>query len=283
MIAPFVGPEWLAAHRDEVVLADVRFFLDGRPARPAYEERHLPGAVHVELVPWLAAEASPQAGRHPLPDPEVFAEGMAQAGIGDATTVVAYDDAGGVIAARLAWLLRITGHDAAVLDGGLHAWTGAVETGPPPAPARARFTARAWPAQRLASIDDVAGGTGVVLDARQAERYAGEPDGVDPRAGHVPGARSLPVREHLGPDGRLLGEEALRARFAAVGVRPGAEVVSMCGSGVTACHNLLVLEHLALGPGRLYAGSWSQYAATDRPAATGPDPGSAPDASDPSG
>lgn len=274
MIAPFVDAAWLAAHRSDVVLADTRFYLDGRDARAAYEERHIAGAVYVDLDAWLASPASPAGGRHPLPDPAVFAEGMARAGIGDDTIVVAYDDAGGVIAARLVWLLRITGHEAALLDGGLIAWPGETASGPPPEPSRAVFTARPWPADAFADIDEVAARTAVVVDGRQAERYAGAPDAVDPRFGHVPGARSLPVREHLGPDGRLLPDDVLRERFAAVGVADaGTPLVSMCGSGVTACHTLLVQEHLGLGRGRLYAGSWSQWAHTDRPAATGPAPG----------
>lgn len=274
VIAPFVDAAWLAAHREDVVLADTRFYLDGRDARAGYEERHIAGAVYVDLDAWLAAPASPAGGRHPLPDPATFAEGMSRAGIGDATTVVAYDDAGGVIAARLVWLLRILGHDAALLDGGLTAWAGDTASGPSPAPPRAAFTERPWPSEAFADIDEVASRTAVVVDGRQAERYAGAPDAVDPRFGHVPGARSLPVREHLGPDGRLLDDDALRGRFAAVGVPDAATpLVSMCGSGVTACHTLLVQEHLGLGRGRLYAGSWSQWAHTDRPAATGGEPG----------
>ena len=183
---------------------------------------------------------------------------MAALGVGDRDTVVAYDDDGGAIAARLAWMLRVTGHDAAVLDGGIAAWPGPLET---TAVARGpvAFTPSAWPAERVAGIDEVAATGDVVIDSRSAERYAGAPDDLDPRHGHIPGARSLPTREHLGADGRLQDRDALRARFAAVGVGPGAAVVSYCGSGVTACHNLLVLEQAGLGPGRLFAGSWSQW------------------------
>jgi thiosulfate/3-mercaptopyruvate sulfurtransferase len=260
-----------------VLLADVRWYLDGRSGRAAYESGHLPGAVFVDLDASLAAHASPGAGRHPLPDPATFAQGMAAAGIGDESTVVAYDDQGGVIAARLVWLLRVLGHDAALLDGGLGAWPGELETGGVSA-ARATFTARPWPAERLASIDDAAAGGALVLDARQRERYEGlAPDPVDPRPGHIPGARSLPTREHLEPDGRLMDPGALRERFSAVGAMPGQEVIAYCGSGVTACHTLLALEHAGLGPGRLYAGSWSQWAGTDRPAATGGEPGARAD------
>ena len=269
MIPPVVDPGWWRAHRDSVVLADVRWYLDGRSGRAAYDAGHLPGAVFVDLDRWLAAPASPEAGRHPLPDPAVFAEGMAGLGIGDDDPVLAYDDAGGVVAARLVWMLRATGHPAALLDGGLTAHEGPLETDADPRP-RASFTARPWPADRLADIDDAADPGNVVLDARDPARYRGETEPVDPRPGHIPGARNLPVRANVDDDGRLLPVGELRRRFAQAGVTDGSSVVSYCGSGVTACHNLLALEHAGLGPGRLYAGSWSQYSADpDRPAALG--------------
>src|SRR5215210_9137855 len=125
MILPVVDADWLAGHCDEVVVADVRWYLDGSSGRAAYDAGHLPGAVFVDLEAWLAAPASPEAGRHPLPDPDVFARGMGELGIGDGDTVVAYDDQGGVIAARLVWMLRVTGRDAALLDGGIGAYDGA--------------------------------------------------------------------------------------------------------------------------------------------------------------
>jgi thiosulfate/3-mercaptopyruvate sulfurtransferase len=270
MIAPVVDAAWTAAHREEVVLADVRWYLDRRPGRAEYDRGHIPGAVYVELEEWLAAPASTEAGRHPLPDPERFARGMRELGIGDTDTVVAYDDQGGVMAARLVWMLRATGREAALLDGGLGAWEGPLETEPAHR-APAAFSARPWPAEALASADDAADPANAVIDARQHERFLGEsPDPVDPRPGHIPGARSLPAREHLGEDGRLLGREELRRRFGAAGVDGSKPVVSYCGSGVTACHNLVVLEHAGLGPGRLYPGSWSQWSGDpSRPAETG--------------
>jgi thiosulfate/3-mercaptopyruvate sulfurtransferase len=259
VIAPFVTPDWLVRHRDAVVLADVRWYLDGRSGRAAYAAGHIRGAVFVDLEDALAAPAGDAThGRHPLPEPEAFAAAMAGLGIGDGDTVVAYDDDGGAIAARLAWMLRVTGHEAAVLDGGIQAWPGELAGGTE-VRAPAAFTARAWPAERLVDIDAVAATRDVVIDGRAAGRFAGEPDGVDPRPGHVPGARSVPTREHNGPDGRLRDVDALRARFAAAGIVDGTPVVSYCGSGVTACHNLLVLEHAGLGPGRLFPGSWSQW------------------------
>ncbi len=269
MSPPIVGADRLAADPRPVVV-DTRWYADGRDARVAYEAGHVPGAVHVDLDRWLAGPPAEAGGRHPMPEPAVFAEGMSAAGVGDGVPVVACDDAGGVIAARLVWMLRALGEDAALLDG----WHGPLERGwVEPTPAA--FTPRSWPAGMLASADDVAAlGTGtVLLDARSRERYEGVPDELDPRPGHIPGARSLPCRESLDPTGRLLPEDALRARLASVGVVPGGPaVVSSCGSGVTACHTLLVLEHLGFPAGRLYPGSWSEWSRSGRPAALGPPP-----------
>jgi thiosulfate/3-mercaptopyruvate sulfurtransferase len=268
VIDPVVDPVWVREQGDRVVLADVRWYLDGRSGRAAYDSGHLPGAVFVDLDRFLARPASPAEGRHPLPDPEVFAAGLAAAGIGDGDTVIGYDDTGGTVAARLVWMLRATGHEAALLDGGLAAYPGDLVRGEPERP-QAVFTPRPWPTDRLAGIDDAAGGPFVVLDARDGVRFRGETEPVDPRPGHIPGAHSLPCKENLGADGRFLPATELRERFVSAGVRDGAEVISYCGSGVTACHNLLALEQAGFAPGRLYPGSWSQYSATDRPAATG--------------
>lgn len=261
MIAPVVQAAPAGA-----VLADVRWYADGRPVSDAYEQGHLPGAVLVDLESALAGAATPEGGRHPLPSPEEFAAAMAGLGIGDDDLVVAYDDEGGVLAARLVWMLRVTGHEAALLDGpGPLTSTGTATRAP------AVFTPRPWPAERLATAQDALDPGSVVLDARAGERYRGEVEPLDPRAGHVPGARSLPCRE-LVEDGRLLPVEQLRARFAAVGVEAGSDVVAYCGSGVTACHDLLAMEHAGLGTGRLYPGSWSAYSADpDAPVATGAD------------
>ena len=266
---PFVSAEWLVKRIGEVKVADVRWYLDGRSGRAAYEGGHIPGAVFVDLERWLAAPAIPGGGRHPLPEPEVFAQGMSQAGIGDTDTVVAYDDAGGVIAARLVWMLRVTGHQAAVLDGGIASWEGGLSR-QYVEPSTARFTAAPWPAGRLATIEDARSPGHLVLDARDAERFRGDSEPVDPRAGHIPGARSLPCRGNLGPDGRLLDVAELRGRFERAGVVEAEKVISYCGSGVTACHNLLALEHAGFGAGRLFPGSWSEYSRReDLPVATG--------------
>jgi len=248
MIPPVVGAAWLQDHRADVVVADVRWYLDGRSGRDAYDGGHVPGAVFVDLDVVLAGPATPEGGRHPLPDPEAFARGMAGLGIGDGDTVVAYDD-----------------------DGGIAAWDGPLETETPPRPP-ATFAPVPWPAERIATADDAADRASVVIDARTRERYLGLEDPVDPRWGHVPGARSLPCRENLAPDGRFLAADDLRARFEALGVRAGTPVVSYCGSGVTACHNLLSMERAGVGDGRLFPGSWSQWSADERrPVATGED------------
>src|SRR4051794_14744295 len=168
VIAPVID---VTAVRPEYVLADVRSYLDGRVGRDAYDAGHLPGAVFVDLGEQLAAHTDPRlGGRHPLPSPEAFAAAMASLGIDDEDVVVAYDDAGGTMAARLVWMLRATGHDAALLDGGIQAWDGPLETRTPSRPP-ATFTPRPWPTDRLASIDEAADPASVVIDARQRERF----------------------------------------------------------------------------------------------------------------
>ncbi len=272
MLPPVVPASWLAEHRDEVVVADVRWYLGDRDGRREHEAGHLPGAVFVDLDRWLAAPPDPARGRHPLPDPAVFAAGMASLGLGADDQVVAYDDAGGVIAARLVWMLRATGHAAALLDGGLAAWDGPLEPGPVER-APAAFPAVPWPADRLAGLEDALSPGHVLLDARDPSRYRGDAEPVDPRPGHVPGARSAPAAHNLDATGRLLPAAELRRHFEAAGVSAGSEVVAYCGSGVTACHDLLALEVAGLGPGRLWPGSWSEYSADPhRPAATGDAP-----------
>lgn len=283
-LAPFIDVaelDRLLAASPSTVIVDSRWYLDGRSGAEAHAAGHVPRAVFVDLDRWLAGEPSPAEGRHPLPEPDVFARGMSESGIGDDSTVVVYDDAGGVIAARLVWMLRALGLEAAVLDGGLDAWQRAhpgheLEAGAVDVRA-ASFTARPWPRELLATIDETqaaaADGTALVLDARTLDRYRGETEPVDARPGHIPGAAHLSCRDNVAADGTLLDTPTLRDRLAALGAaqRP---VISYCGSGVTACHTLLVLEHISLehagfAPGRLYPGSWSQYAADpSRPVAT---------------
>lgn len=272
MIAPIVDSSWLNEHRSEVVLVDSRWYLDGRSGHDAYEQGHIPGAVFIDLDRWLSGHGGADVGRHPLPEPSLFAQGMSESGIGDGATVVAYDDAGGVIAARLVWMLRALGENAALLDGGLQSYKGPLQSGSQ-SRLRAMFSLRPWPPSRLADIDEASDPKNVVLDARNRDRYRGENDPIDPRAGHIPGAINIPCRENLNTDGTFLPAKVLRHRFEAAGVREGEDVISYCGSGVTACHNLLTMEFVGLGQGRLFPGSWSQYShAADRPVSTGGEP-----------
>jgi thiosulfate/3-mercaptopyruvate sulfurtransferase len=268
-MAPFVDADWLRTHPSrDVALVDVRWTPAGGSGRAAYEEGHIPGAIFMDLDTALSAPPSDAAGRHPLPSPEDFAAALGSHGIGDGTTVVAYDGTGGLYAGRLVWMLRAIGQDAALLDGDLQAWSGPLETTASERP-RTTHAATPWPARLLVSIDDVASTTDRVIDARDRARFDGGPDPFDPRSGHIPGADSLPSRDSIGADGRLLSREELRERFAAVGIEEGTAVISYCGSGVTACLNLLALQYAGLGTGRLYPGSWSQWSRDPaRPIAT---------------
>jgi thiosulfate/3-mercaptopyruvate sulfurtransferase len=272
-----VDAAWLRAHRDDVVVADVRSYLDGRSGRAAHAAGHLPGAVFVDLDDVLAAHGAPTDGRHPMPSPGAFAAGLGALGIGDDDAVVAYDDTGGMTAARLVWMLRAVGRPAALLDGGIASWDGPLEAGTVVL-APVDRTVVAWPTAEVLSTDDVAAlattdPTAVLVDARAAERYRGDVEPIDRVAGHVPGARNVPWASLLGPDGRYLAPEQLRDRFAAVGITDGTPVVAMCGSGVSACVDVIALELAGLGPARLYAGSWSAWSSDpDRPVATGDTP-----------
>jgi thiosulfate/3-mercaptopyruvate sulfurtransferase len=264
---PLVSASWLAQHLDDVRVVDVRWYLDGRSGRDAYERGHLPGAVWLDIDTDLSEPATPEAGRHPMPSPERFAAALGRVGIAAGTPVVAYDDAGGSIAARLWWLLFVLGEPVAVLDGGLAAWAGPLTVDV------ARFApvqrpARPWPADRFVTADELAAATGAaVFDARTAQRYAdGDPD-IDPRPGHIPGALSAPWAGNLRDDGRFAAPTLLAERFASAA---GRRAIAYCGSGVTACHDLLAMELAGLTNTVLYAGSWSQWGADPaRPAETG--------------
>jgi len=270
-----VDAGWVAAHRDHVVLADVRWYLDGRSGRAAYEAGHLPGAVFVDLDTDLSApQKGGLDGRHPLPTPEAFAASMGSLGISPGVPVVAYDDSAGGTAGRLVVMLRMLGRKAALLDGGLAAWTGPLEAGPGPHVTPVDVPAVAWPDDVLVGADEVAEAvaTGAaVLDARAPERYRGDTEPVDPKAGHVPGARNAPWSGVLGADGRLRSAHELRAHFAALGAADGAIVY--CGSGVSACADLVAMEHAGITGGRLFVGSWSAWSSDDRrPVAVGSEP-----------
>ncbi|MFV0258814.1 MAG: sulfurtransferase [Acidimicrobiales bacterium] len=255
-----------------VRLVDTRSYLDGRDGHEAYLAEHIPGAVWVDLETVLAGPPSSADGRHPLPDPQVFADGLTAAGVGFDDLVVAYDDLGGMIAGRLVWMLRTIGAPAALLDGGLAGWPGPLESGEltvEPAPARPVVP---WPTDRIVDADAVQAhldAGGVVVDARAADRFRGEHEPIDTRAGHVPGAANLPFAGNLDANGRFRPVDELEHRFAPVIGRDAAPIF-YCGSGVSACHDILTLEHTGLDRARLYVGSWSQWSADpDRPIATG--------------
>jgi thiosulfate/3-mercaptopyruvate sulfurtransferase len=270
------------------VLLDVRWRLGGPPGIDAYREGHLPGAVYIDLDTDLAGPAgSGSGGRHPLPEAGVFEAAMRAAGLHQGQQAVVYDDAGATIAARLWWLLRYFGHDrVAVLDGGLAAWAaaGLPVTADIPRPAPGDFTAGQGGGMPVLNDDAaaVAARSGLLLDARAAERYRGEVEPIDPAAGHIPGAISAPATDNLAADGTFLPPAELRARFAALGLpQPGAEaatatqtvVGAYCGSGVTATQEVLALE-LAGQLAALYVGSWSAWTADPaRPVTTGDEPG----------
>lgn len=277
---PLVSRDWLRAHAGEdLVLVDVRWEPQG-DARATFERSHLPGAVFLDVDDDLAAPPGEGPGRHPLPSPEAFARTLGSSGIGDDTPVVVYDTERGSLAARLWWMLDVVGHPVALLDGGMAAWTGPFEAGPGREPASATFTPRPWPANHIVDArvvsDAIRDRSSVVVDARSAERYRGEVEPIYPVAGHIPGAHSLPwAAMHDPGTGRFLSADLLRERFDEAGISDGARMIAQCGSGVTACTDLLALRVAGLGDGRLYVGSWSDWIADpDRQVATGAEPGS---------
>ncbi|WP_163553693.1 sulfurtransferase [Candidatus Frankia alpina] len=276
-VEPVVTPEWVAQRLDSVVVADVRWYLDGRSGHLAYLDEHVAGAVWVDVDVDLSDPPSEAGGRHPLPSPETFAEWLGALGIADDALVVAYDDQGRGFAARLVWLLRSIGAPAALLYGGLDSWPGPRESGPVIRTPVVRRP-RPWPAHLLRDADEVqaaaAGGAAVVLDARAAGRYSGA-DALpgESRLGHVQGAHSAPWAGNLRSDGSFRSADELRERFAALGAVEADEVIVYCGSGVTACHDLLALERAGLPVGALYPGSWSAWSADEtRPITTGEQP-----------
>jgi len=278
-----VQAEELAGHLDD---PDLRIFdcrhdlVQPQAGAERYRASHLPGAVFADLGRDLSGAVTPTTGRHPLPEPEAFAEWLRTAGVNDGAQVVAYDDATGMFAARLWWMLRWLGHDdVAVLDGGFNRWRalGLPVTTAVPNVGKGTFTARSRPDCALAADAAQAAARDPsqrVIDARAAERYRGEVEPIDRVAGHVPGARNHPSSTLLGADGLFLPPDELRRALLATldGVAPG-RTVAYCGSGVTACHVLLAMEHAGLRGGRLYPGSWSEWTRDPaRPVATGAAP-----------
>ena len=259
-----------------VVVLDASFDLaDTSAGERSHRDGHLPGARYVHLDHDLSGPKTGRNGRHPLPAREAFAETADKLGIGPDTQVVAYDRQGGVYAARAWWLLRWLGHGAvAVLDGGLDAWQaagGTLESGPVDGPAAPPYPAR----EPLVKTIDAATllhqlGTAALIDARAPERYRGEVEPLDAQAGHIPGAHNRFHKNNLGPDGRFKPPGELREAFATLAGADPSRVVHQCGSGVTACHNLLAMEVAGLEGSALYPGSWSEWSSDPaRPIAKG--------------
>jgi thiosulfate/3-mercaptopyruvate sulfurtransferase len=284
MHATIIEPADLVPCSPDWAVVDCRFDL----ARPewgsdAYAAGHIPCAVYAHLDRDLSGPVTPQSGRHPLPEISVFARALSNWGIDDGVQVVAYDQGNGAYAARLWWMLRWLGHkNVVVLNGGFAAWqrAGLTTSTEQPVVQPRQFIAR--PAQwAVVSTSELARwvadgklehGAQTLLDARGTDRFAGENETIDPVAGHIPGARSAPFARNLDEQGRFLPAAVLRDRWAEIlRGQPPARVILMCGSGVTACHNLLALEMAGLPGARLYAGSWSEWIRdASRPVAAGP-------------
>jgi thiosulfate/3-mercaptopyruvate sulfurtransferase len=265
------------------VILDCGFDLaDPTAGERAYGQAHLPGAIYAHLERDLSGTKTGRNGRHPLPSREAFAQRVGTWGIAPTTQVIAYDAQGGPYAARAWWMLRWLGHEAvAVLDGGLAAWKAgggevtsqaasprASGTYPLGAPSAATIDAAALQAALAASRVQL-------IDARAGERYRGESETLDPVAGHIPGALNRFFKDNLGADGLFKPADQLREEFARLGITAGGEcVVHQCGSGVTACHNLLAMAHAGWPATTLYPGSWSEWCADPtRPVARGASPG----------
>lgn len=254
------------------IICDCRHDLvDTEAGRRAYREAHIPGARFVHIDEDLSAAKTGHNGRHPLPDAVRFAQCLVSLGIGNDTQVVAYDASGGYNAARLWWMLRWLGHEAAaVLDGGWDAWLRAPHpiTDQLPVIKAARFTMRVRPEAVLDAESIVAnrGKPGpLLLDARSPDRFRGENETLDPVAGHIPGAVNRFFKSNLDADGRFKPATTLRKEFNdLLGNNAPVDVAHYCGSGVTACHNLLAMETAGLTGSRLYPGSWSEWCSDPR-------------------
>lgn len=278
-LSTLISPEQLAKELGaaDLLIVDCRFELSD-PTRGArvYAEAHLPGAVYADLDHDLSDLSKRGLGRHPLPDAAAFSAVLSRWGWTPATRVVTYDDAGSALAAaRLWWMLRNVGaNEVAALDGGLKAWREAglplEATVPQRAPTQVSVD---FDATQIVYTDALQqfGDAALLLDARGAPRFRGEVEPIDPVAGHVPGARNRPLTDNFDASGRYKSADALRAEFAALlGSRAPREVIHMCGSGVSACANLLAMEHAGLTGSRLYAPSWSGWISDPaRPIATG--------------
>jgi thiosulfate/3-mercaptopyruvate sulfurtransferase len=270
MFTTLISTEALSQHLEhpDWLVVDCRFSLaETQQGRKAYQQSHIPNARYAHLNEDLSGEIIPgKTGRHPLPEIPIISQTFSQWGIDEAVQVVAYDDAAGMVAARLWWMLRWLGHDSvAVLDGGWQRWR--QENRPVTAEIVTRPARNFLPKPRLHWIVDAdfvqanrENPSHLLFDCRAADRYRGENETIDPVAGHIPGAISLPYAENVAADGKFLPPAALRKRFREYFLENQADqAIFYCGSGVSACHNLLALKHAGLGDALLYAGSWSDW------------------------
>jgi thiosulfate/3-mercaptopyruvate sulfurtransferase len=267
MYKTLIDAKTLASQLDRAkwVVVDCRFdLMQPEAGYVAYLSGHIPGARYADLNKNLSGPVSPSSGRHPLPNPGEFAQQLGRWGITNDSQVVAYDAGNGAYAVRLWWMLRWLGHEAvALLDGGLAAWqaAGLTLTTVLPEPQPARFIPVLQPdcAVTTAQVrEGIRAGTLCILDARNAARYAGELEPIDPVAGHIPTALNYPYEANLDDLGRFLSPAQLQTRFGPLAGK-SQQVVHMCGSGVTACHNLLAMEIAGMTGSKLYAGSWSEW------------------------
>lgn len=284
MFTTLISSQDLRALRDDggrhSVVIDCSFDLANPAAgREAYHVGHLPGAFYLHLDNELSGEKTGTNGRHPLPDPDTLTARLRALGVNEDTQVIAYDAQGGMYAARAWWLLRWLGHGAvAVLDGGKNAWVAAglpLEADnarePEPPGNLTRKAALVATVDADAVLANLANPTRLVVDARAADRFRGENETLDPVGGHIPGAANRFFKDNLEGNGSFKPAGALRQEFAQVlGGKPASEAIMQCGSGVTACHNLLALEVAGHSGAALYAGSWSEWCADPaRPVASG--------------
>ncbi|HVQ62261.1 MAG TPA: sulfurtransferase [Burkholderiales bacterium] len=279
ILTALVGTDVLSQHiaDPDWVVFDCRHDLAApERGRAEYAQSHVPGARFLHLDEDLSAPKTGHNGRHPLPDPETLARKLGDAGVDSRKQVVAYDAQGGMIAARLWWLLRWLGHlPVAVLDGGWAQWIGEgkPQTSEIPQPAPTRFRGRPLAGEVSAESlrSHLGDGSMLLLDARAPDRFRGQNETIDPVGGRIPGARNRFYRDNLDTSGRFKTPETLKAEFSAIlGVSGPADVVNYCGSGVSACHNLLAMEVAGLRGARLYPGSWSEWSADpSRPVASG--------------
>ncbi len=265
-------------HQTNIVVVDCRFSLaDKEAGRKAYLEEHLPKAIYAHLDNDLSGKIiSGQTGRHPLPDPSFFAEQLGDWGINNSTQVIVYDDNGGAIAARMWWMLNWLGHEkVAVLSSGIQAWkkAGFSLTNEIPPIKKTSFTFKVQEYLTVSVNELMAlleNKNYKIIDSRAAERYRGENEPIDPIAGHIPSAESLPFMEHWDTEKQIQAKDQVKERFEKLLKEINPEnTIFYCGSGVTACYNLLAYQHAGLGKAKLYPGSWSEWIIDeDRPKIT---------------